>query len=388
MPVDLSKSLVIGISSSALFDMGEADRVFREEGLEAYRTLQIRKADEPLAPGTGFPLIRAVLRLNEITKRNPNATRKAEVIVVSKNSPATSMRLYNSIKHHGLHDIQRSVLSGGAPIAQYLQAFSCDLFLSRTPVDVEEALGSGIPAGLIYTAPEEQDDEISQIRIAFDGDAVLFSGEAEEIYQKHGLVRFVEHETTQADVPLPEGPFATLLKVLSFLQSDPHFEDDPPVRIALITARSMPTHERVIRTLLHWKVNVDEAFFMGGVEKTAILRAFRPHIYFDDQKAHCEPAAKVVPTAYVPGGPTHKIIETRSATEDADLVVNTQAVCHRQAEPIEEATSMSQVDPSVHGVDPRIDAENLALELLPRPEASAHDQMEEPETSTDQPGSG
>ena len=159
-----------------------------------------------------------------------------------------------------------------------------------------------------------------------------FSGEAEEIYQKHGLDSFVEHETHRRRVPLPEGPFATLLKVLSFLQSDPHFADDPPVRIALITARSMPTHERVIRTLLQWKVNVDEAFFMGGVEKTAILQAFRPHIYFDDQKVHCEPAAKVVPTAYVPCGPVRDLLERRSlfetqsesAADDAGIVVNTE----------------------------------------------------------------
>lgn len=304
MPVNLSKSLVIGISSSALFDMAEADAIYRGKGgLAAYSEFQIRKAEEPLQPGAAFPLIRAVLRLNEITDANPSATRKAEVVVVSKNSPATSMRLYNSIKCHGLDDIQRSVLSGGAPIARYLKAFSVDLFLTTDPRDAEESLASGIPAGLIYSAPEKLEDEIEQIRIAFDGDAVLFSGEAEEIYQTYGLARFIEHEREKANIPLPEGPFATLLKVLSFLQQDPQFET-PPVRIALITARSMPTHERVIRTLNHWNVRIDEAFFMGGVPKTEILQVFRPHIYFDDQKQHCEPASKYVPTAHVPYGPT------------------------------------------------------------------------------------
>lgn len=313
MPVDLSKSLVIGISSSALFDMREADAIYRQHGLEKYSEYQIQQADAPLNPGTGFPLVRAVLKLNEITQSNPKATRKAEVVVVSKNSPATSMRLYNSIKHHGLHDIQRSVLSGGAPIAKYLQAFSVDLFLSTNASDVQEALTSEIPAGLLYAAPDHLEEEIDQIRIAFDGDAVLFSGEAEEVYQQHGMDKFVEHETAKAKIPLPEGPFATLLKVLTFLQLDHDFRDNPPVRLALVTARSMPTHERVIRTLNHWNVRVDEAHFMGGAPKTPILEAFRPHIYFDDQKTHCEPASRVVPTAHVPFGPTN-VVSAHSST--------------------------------------------------------------------------
>ena len=276
-------------------------------------------------------MIRAVLKLNELAKANPNATRKAEVVVVSKNSPATSMRLYNSIKQHGLDDIQRSILSGGAPIARYLKAFSVDLFLTTSPSDTEEALASGIPAGLIYSAPEHLEEEIDQIRIAFDGDAVLFSGEAEEIYQKYGLERFVKHETEKAKIPLPEGPFATLLKVLTFLQQDPHF-DKPPVRIALITARSMPTHERVIRTLDHWNVRVDEAFFMGGVPKTEILQAFHPHIYFDDQKQHCDRAAKYVPTAHVPHLPVVTQVVV-SAVEDGMIEGGTVGAVMPQGQP-------------------------------------------------------
>jgi len=220
VPADLSKSLVIGISSSALFDMSEADAIYRDKGLAAYSAFQIKNADVPMAPGTGFPLIRAVFRLNQAAAASPKATRKAEVVVVSKNSPATSMRLYNSIKHHALIDIQRSVLSGGSPIARYLQAFSVDLFLSKSIQDVTEAQEAKIPAAIIYSAPAHLEEEIDQIRIAFDGDAVMFSGESEEIYQRHGVEKFIEHETAKARVPLPEGPFATLLKVLSFLQTD------------------------------------------------------------------------------------------------------------------------------------------------------------------------
>lgn len=300
MPVDLSRTLVIGITSSALFDMTGADAVFREEGLEAYTDYQLKNADVPLPPGTGFPLIRAVLRLNQDADGNPNATRRAEIVVASKNSPATSERLYNSIKHHRLVDIQRSFLVGGAPIAPYLGAFSVDLFLSTSLADVESALAADIPAASVYAVPENLNEEIDQIRIAFDGDAVLFSDESEAIYQKYGLQRFVEYETANVDVPLPEGPFFKLLKVLSFLQADEQFKDRPPVRIALVTARSMPTHERVIKTLKLWNVRIDEAFFMGGVAKTKVLSVFRPHIFFDDQEAHCVPASREVPTGRVP----------------------------------------------------------------------------------------
>lgn len=300
MPVDLSKTLVIGISSSALFDMSDADRVFRENGLQAYTKYQIENSEKPLAPGTGFSLVKAVLRLNRDAEGNLNATRRAEIVVASKNSPATSMRLYNSIKHHGLDDIHRSFLSGGAPIAPYLDAFSVDLFLSTSLDDVEAALKAEIPAAQVYAAPDRPDEEIDQIRVAFDGDAVLFSDESETIYQTHGLKRFVEHEEERADTPLPEGPFFKLLKVLSFLQADPQFASRPPVRIALVTARSMPTHERVIKTLNLWNVRVDEAFFMGGVAKTPILQKFKPHIYFDDQESHCAPASSYVPVGRVP----------------------------------------------------------------------------------------
>jgi len=317
MPVDLSRTLVIGITSSALFDMTAEDRIFQNDGLEAYTAHQIEHADNPLAPGTGFPLIKAVLRLNQIASTNPNATRRAEVVIASKNSPATCERLFNSVQYHGLEDIHRSFLAGGAPVAPYLESFSVDLFLSTSLGDVETALEAEIPAALVYAVPDNLTDEIDQIRIAFDGDAVLFSDESEAIYQKYGLQAFLDHETMKADEPLPEGPFFKLLKVLSFLQADPAFHDSPPVRIALITARSMPAHERVIRTLKLWDVRVDEAFFMGGVPKTKVLKVFRPHIFFDDQETHCEPASALVPVGHVPTGPTNERGATRKKKKKA-----------------------------------------------------------------------
>lgn len=312
MPIDLKEPLVIGISSSALFDMSEANRVYLQGGLDAYSQYQIENAELPLGPGTGLPLVKAVLRLNQDRNGQPLTTRRSEIVVASRNAPATSQRLFHSIKHHCLHDIQRSFLSGGAPIAPYLHAFEVDLFLSTNLEDVEAALQAEIPAALVYDRPLNLMDPVDQIRIAFDGDAVLFSDESEIIFQTGGIQQFMEHETAKADQPLAAGPFFKLLRLLSDLQHAPEYSQLPPVRIALITARSMPAHERVIKTLKEWNVRVDEAFFMGGVSKSRILEMFRPHIFFDDQESHCSSAAAIVPTARVPFGVTSKQIQKPS----------------------------------------------------------------------------
>lgn len=308
MPVDLSQTLVVGVSSRALFDMEEANRVYETEGVEAYAAYQMQHVDDILKPGAGFALIRAILDLNRQaakgrSRREP-AVRKAEVVVMSRNDPATSLRMFQAIKHYRL-DIRRAALSGGGSLTPYLRAFEVDLFLTGLEDDVRTALQAGFAAGLIVGGPnaEGRSEPIDPIRIAFDADAVVFSDEAERIYQKHGLEAFLRHEEENARKPLPDGPFAKLLRTLSALQRDPGFKRKP-VRLALVTARNMPAHERVIRTLLAWDVHVDEAFFMGGVEKTKILEAFRPHIFFDDQDVHTGPASSVVPTAKVPNDVT------------------------------------------------------------------------------------
>ncbi len=302
MAVDLTQSLVIGVSSRALFDLEEANRVYETEGVDAYARYQLEHAQELLQPGSGFPLVQAILRLNDraagLRLGAGTESARAEVVIVSKNNPATSLRLWSAIKHHRL-GIQRAILTGGAPTAPYLRAFDMDLFLSASPVDVAQAMSAGIAAGLIYPTPWTLADPRHQIRIAFDGDAVLFSDESERIFQEQGLPAFHEHESRNAHVPLTDGPFAKLLRTLSLLQGDIPAESSP-IRLALVTSRGMPAHERVIRTLHAWKVRIDEAFFMGGVSKTPILQSFNPHIYFDDQEAHCGPASRVVPTARVP----------------------------------------------------------------------------------------
>ena len=299
MPYDLSNYLVIGVSSRALFDLSTENHIYESQGLEAYSRYQLDHENDILQPGTGFALIESMLNINSLDEE----TRRTEVVIISRNSADTSLRISNSIDHYNL-DITRAAFTGGEPVAKYLHAFDVDLFLSATEEDVQAAVESNVASGLIYdTSSLNPQSPLEQIRIAFDGDAVLFSEESEMIYQQQGLEAFIEHEKLNAEKPLPEGPFAKLLKTLSFLQFDLQSSKQggiPPIRTALVTARNSPAHERVIRTLRTWNVRIDETFFLGGVSKDRILQSFSPHIYFDDQHQHCDAASKVVPTARVP----------------------------------------------------------------------------------------
>lgn len=295
MSLKLDDKLVVGISSRALFDLEEENEIYENSGLKAYSDYQLKHEDDILKPGTAFPLIKALHKLNTEEQQ------LTEIIVMSKNSADTSLRVFNSIKHYKLN-ISRAALVGGASIVPYLNAFKTDLFLSAHEPDVQEAINANIAAGIICShsdLPINPDGDIEQIRIAFDGDAVIFSGESERIYQNQGLQAFAEYEYKNSQKPLPEGPFAKLLKTLSVIQQQ--FAEGPvPIRTALVTARNAPAHERVIRTLRAWNVRIDEAFFLGGIEKSEVLKAFGANIFFDDQTVHTDPASKLVPAARVP----------------------------------------------------------------------------------------
>jgi 5'-nucleotidase len=325
MPIDLSKTLVIGISSRALFDLEESNKVFEANGEAAYTQFQEKLESEPLPQGIGFRLVEAILGLNN--KVRERGIRKAEVVVTSRNSPATSMRLFNSIDHYKL-DIQRAILTGGTPVARYLKSFCVDLYLSAYEEDVEEAVKAGIAAGVIYTGGSKAHhssvstiDPVQELRFAFDGDNVLFNSEAEDVYQREKLEGFVKHEVTHCKRPLGDGPFAKLLRTLAVLQKDPGF-DKPPLRTALVTARSLPTHLRVLNTFRAWGIHVDEAFFMGGVDKAGVLAAFQPHIFFDDQDGHCKSAAEFVSTARVP------VAASDLLASEADSLTTTDTIRH------------------------------------------------------------
>ncbi len=290
MAYDLSEKLVVAISSRALFDLEKENEIYETAGLHEYAKFQLLNEEITLQNGTAFPLVKALLDLNK--KFDAPIV---EVIVISRNSPETGLRIFNSIDSYNL-GIVRAAFTGGADIAKYLSAFKVDLFLSKNEEDVQQAINNGFAAAIIYNAPENNTPDETQIRIAFDADAVVFSDESEKIYKTQGLEAFIEHEKINSGKDLPEGPFGKLLKTLSKIKE----KNDALIRIAIVTARNSPAHKRVIYTLRHWNVKIDEAFFLGGIEKKDVLKAFNAHIFFDDQDSHTRPASAVVPSSRVP----------------------------------------------------------------------------------------
>ena len=289
--------LSVAISSRALFDLDESHRVFEEHGVDAYCRYQIEHEDDVLAPGVAFALAKKLLRLNRLL----DGRASVQIVLLSRNSADTGLRIFNSIQHYGL-DISRAAFTGGGSPFAYAAALGAHLFLSANAEDVRQALDAGMAAATILQgtiAPPA--DEEDQLRIAFDGDAVLFSDEAERIYQAQGLRAFEQTERAAARQPLTGGPFKELLTVLHQLQKAVP-ADESIIRTALITARGAPAHERVIRTLRAWDIRIDEALFLGGLDKAAFLRAFRADIFFDDQQRYCASASPHVPTGHVPHG--------------------------------------------------------------------------------------
>jgi 5'-nucleotidase len=289
------KPLIVAISSRALFDLDESHAVFETQGLGAYAEYQIKRENEILQPGEAFQLVRKLLALNSGVPRHQGV----EVILVSRNSADSGLRIFNSIEHHGL-DIQRAVFTNGASPFRYMQAIGTGLFLSGHAEDVRQALQAGFAAAMILPGAKHR-PEGEQLRIAFDGDAVLFSDEAEKVYQAEGLEAFSAQEKQRAETPLPEGPFKSLMVALQDIQSAYPIENNP-IRTALVTARSAPAHKRVILTLRNWGIRIDEALFLGGRPKGPFLEAFGADIFFDDQQVHCDSARQHVATAHVPNG--------------------------------------------------------------------------------------
>ncbi|KAF0101157.1 MAG: 5'-nucleotidase [bacterium] len=286
--------LVVAISSRALFDLDESHQVFEAKGEEEYSRYQISQEGVPLLPGVAFSMVRKLLALSTDPSRP-----RVEVVLVSRNSADTGLRVFNSIRHHGL-DISRAAFTRGEPPYRYIASFGAHLFLSANPEDVRGALDAGIAAATILPSGSEE-FRSGQLRIAFDGDAVIFSDEAERIYVEGGLDAFNQNETESSEKPLPGGPFKPFLAALHDIQSDFPVKSSP-IRTALITARGAPAHERVIKTLRSWGIRIDEALFLGGKEKGAFLKSFGADIFFDDQIRHCDSAAEYVATGHVPYG--------------------------------------------------------------------------------------
>ena len=295
MSEPLSQRLVIAISSRALFDLDDAHRIYEDQGLQAYSNYQIEKEEEVLTPGQAFPMVQKLLALNASLPGQLGI----DVILLSRNSADTGLRVFNSIEHYGL-GISRAAFCGGEPPWRYIKAFGCQLFLSAEGSDVRVALDNGVAAATLVSSVSNHSDD-PQLRFAFDGDAVLFSDESERIFKSQGLDAFSANEDASRKEPMMGGPFKNFLASLQQLQQALPAEN-PPIRTALVTARAAPAHERVIRTLRAWGVRIDESIFLGGLSKTEFLRAYRADVFFDDQQSHCQAAGDHVPTGHVPHG--------------------------------------------------------------------------------------
>ena len=286
-----------------MFDMQASHNVYKEKGLKSYSEYQIDNEDIPLDPGEAFPLVKKLLNINNHLKKS-----NVEVILLSKNSADTGLRVFNSIEHYGL-DITRAAFCSGSSPYRYIQAFNCQLFLSTDPNDVLGALSSGVASATILPSNSNitlnKDALDNQLRFAFDGDAVLFSDEAEKIYKNDGLDTFTKSEKASAKQPLMGGPFKSFLSSLQLLQSELSTEI-PLIKTALVTARSAPAHERVIRTLRSWNIRLDESLFLGGMPKVDFLKAYGADIFFDDQHKHCAQTYEHISIGHVPHGVANK----------------------------------------------------------------------------------
>ncbi|MFM8898993.1 MAG: 5'-nucleotidase [Burkholderiales bacterium] len=298
MPISLAGQLVVAISSRALFDFEEENQVFEAKDDRAYMQLQLHRLEQAAGPGVAFSLV------NKLMAFNQGATApRVEVVILSRNDPVSGMRVFRSCQHYGL-PIQRGVFTRGESPWRYLKPLNANLFLSTNEADVRSALAAGVPAARVYPhSARASADHPSEVRIAFDGDAVLFSDEAEQVFQSAGLDAFQAHERDRAAKPLAAGPFKPLLEALKRLQHEP--AEAMRLRTALVTARSAPAHERAIRTLMDWDIEVDEAMFLGGLPKGTFLREFEPDFFFDDQTGHIENASVHVPAGHVASGVTN-----------------------------------------------------------------------------------
>ena len=297
MPATLDDKLVVAISSRALFDLEEENRIFEAGDAEGYMRLQLERLDLPARPGIAYSMVHKLLRFNE------DGVERVEVVILSRNDPVSGMRIFNSGAAQALR-LERGVFTQGRAPFGYLRPLHADIFLSANEGDVHEALGAGFPAAHVMVGAQRAGDRYpDELRIAFDGDAVLFSDEAEQVFQKKGLAAFQQHEKRKADEPLPAGPFKPFLEALHRLQ-----HAGPPglrIRTALVTARGAPAHRRAIQTLMRWNIRVDEAMFLGGLPKGEFLREFEPDFFFDDQSGHIQQAAGFVPAGHVSAGVTN-----------------------------------------------------------------------------------
>lgn len=311
MGYELSNRLVVGIASSALFDLTESDAIFREHGEEGYRDYQEKHRDDELRPGVAFPFIRRLLSLNSLSTADDPLV---EVIVLSRNDPDTGLRVMRSIASHGL-PISRAIFRQGRSPYNFMPALNMSLFLSANGQDVRGAVSSGLAAGHVLGAPHEDDSDDDDLRISFDFDGVLAGDESEQVFQTGGIEEFRAHETRNAAIPHDAGPLKEFLAGVNRIQQREEEERrrNPDYRIRLhvsiVTARNAPAHERAVTSLKGWGLRVNDAFFLGGIDKGEIMKILRPHIFFDDQETHLVSTSRTTPSVHVPFGKINEVAE-------------------------------------------------------------------------------
>lgn len=316
MAYELSDRLVVGVASSALFDLDESDAFFREHGELAYRRYQDEHLAKTLPKGVAFPFIERLLQLNDLRPGDP----LVEVIVLSRNDADTGLRVMRSIFDYKL-DMTRAIFTQGVAPYEYIGALEMSLFLTGNRPDVDSAIAAGFPAGHVLPSQAEYDDGDSTLRIAFDFDGVLADDSSERVYKTDGLVEYMEHETSRRGEALEPGLLKPLLVDLNRIQSleeERRLEDAlyrPRLRIALVTARSAPAHERAVHSLSEWGVRVNDAFFLGGIEKARVLKVLRPHVFFDDQDIHLTGTADHIAGVHVPYGVANEVAKGSGASE-------------------------------------------------------------------------
>ncbi|MDO6387330.1 5'-nucleotidase [Uliginosibacterium sp. 31-12] len=309
MAYPIDRKLVIGVASSALFDLAESHEIYLSKGVEEYRKHQEENIDNPFQKGVAFPFIRRFLGINNaFPKQLP-----VEVVLLSRNSPETGLRVFRSIRHYGLNISRAAFMTGSSPY-EYIPAFNASLFLSGNEEDVRKAIEAKFPAGVVLPSIATDDEADNQLRVAFDFDGVIADDESEAVFKKNNdLSEFETHETQKREIPHKPGPLADLFKKLSFMQKleDKRLKDDPDyqriLRISIVTARNAPNHERVVTTLKNWGVSADASFFLGGMEKSRILTILRPHMFFDDQRSHLQSPEGDIPMVHIPFGIANKI---------------------------------------------------------------------------------
>lgn len=309
MPYELKDRLVVGVASSAMFDLTESDKVFRTDGEEKYRKYQEENKTAPLAPGFAFSFIKRLLSLNDLSTDGEGPL--IEVVLLSRNDPDTGLRVMNSIQHHGL-SITRAIFQQGLSPYAYINALSISLFLSSNKSDVLEAIAKDLPAGYVMDSKKIDDPNDDTLRIAFDFDGVLADDASETVMQQGNLEQFHNHETANVMEPHGGGPLKNFLVRISKIQRaeedrrkiDSNYKNR--LRVSIVTARNAPSHERAINTLKSWGVMANDAFFLGGVEKKLVLDVLQPHIFFDDQSGHLAAASEVAPSVHIPFGITNR----------------------------------------------------------------------------------